>query len=332
MDDVERAARRARYKAICPAYRPVSDTDNTCQGVDADGLCGSFIGGENTDGLATCGVVKVLSGQLPHPLQATPAPSPQPERHVHDPGKFSYSQVSLASSCLYRWHLQYELKIEPRPGRALLVGKYFHGLIHQAVGNGPVIAQPEGMDEYDAAMTRAMGSALIPLLPTAGDFSYEEGFETVVAGFPFRGFIDRISYSMGLLEEHKTVGDMDEWSTLYVVQQTSLYLHAHPTVKTAVINLFAKPKFRPKKDEPVEDFADRCRTDMVKKPKAYYVPVTLSRSELNVERHVADIATKAQRLADAIRTRRFDRAANIVSCRLCDHKGECVKRLRDADG
>jgi hypothetical protein len=100
-------------------------------------------------------------------------------------------------------------------------------------------------------------------------------------------------------------------------------------VEKAIVNVFAKPGLRPRKDESPGDFGARCLADMRKKPKAYFAAVTLTRSEIDVDKHVGDIAIKAHRLSQAIDRREFDRAANTMTCGRCDWKAECIRRLRD---
>ena len=177
--------------------------------------------------------------------------------------KLSASKLKTYKACKRKYELSYIENLEPiKKEEALEIGSNYHKNIEKIL-KGEVIEKGEINSEEDAkvyAMSKAFEMYIKPNLPEIQET--EKSFEICIdkdRNYYLNGIVDAITKD-GIIVEHKTTSlalDEKYQEKLNWDDQVPIYMLANDTTE-CIYTVCQKPTIRLKKDESLEEYADRC--------------------------------------------------------------------------
>jgi len=174
--------------------------------------------------------------------------------------RISNSSIQTFKRCPRLWELQYIHNLYPTAPAAepLAIGSTYHDKLEQLIKTGEY---NQTADPKTDAMVHAFKCHIMPKISQSGDtFQTEKWFEyTTKSGNVIVGRYDGIG-TKNLLE-HKTTSskiDGNYWLDVLNDEQVLTYMMASG-LKKVLYTVCQKPTLRQSKNEPFEDYVQRCK-------------------------------------------------------------------------
>jgi len=181
--------------------------------------------------------------------------------------KLSVSAVNTWIQCRQAYYYSNVVGLQLKPehlSEPLLAGKAWDNFLQ----GKPL---PEALPETAAARVNALISAYKKLgINQQPDPTYQEEIAWEFGGAVVHGYTDR-SYDDHIVES-KLSSRPDFYHQLYNIHfQVGTYFLANPRWQHVIMEVTRYPSTRRKEDEPYEDYLERVRKDIIKRPSFYFI-------------------------------------------------------------